>query len=120
MKEGLARLKEIIQEEDKPYKNEEALTIALVEKDMNQDTVAEMMDCSAPTISNWKNKLDIGEDKNMERGVDDTGDICVRCETNETPDQPYNNICDECLDYVRQEDSKFDWDIEFSDAVINA
>lgn len=118
----IQRLKQIVSEEDKPYKNEEALRLALHEDhlDLNQTEAAEkIFDCSAATISNWYRKLDIEEDEESGE-VQNNGEECVRCGRAVTPDNPQNGMCNECMDYVRMKDSNTTWNMEFPDEVVNA
>lgn len=112
-----ARLKALIEKEEKPWTNEEALEISLEELELNQSEVADRMGCSTPTISNWKNKLKIGEKER--NGKTNEGVECVRCGENDTPDNPHNELCNECLDYVRDEDSGFESKKDYSKEVIN-
>lgn len=115
----IQRLKQIIEEEDKPYKNEEALEIGLEKLELNQSKLAEMMGCSAPTVSNWYNKLDVGQDKDESEDLNE-GSECQRCGREKTPDNPRNGMCDDCLDYVREQDSNGSYDREYPEAVVES
>lgn len=112
------RLKERIEELDQPWHDEEAMNIALEELNLPQKKVAEKMGCSAPSISNWKDKLNIGVERVREK--QGGGETCVRCKEHETPRGSSNEMCDHCLTFVRLEDSNFDRDIDFPDAVKEA
>jgi hypothetical protein len=112
------RLEALIEENEKPWRSEEAVEIATVELDKNQSVVADMFGCSTPTISNWVGKHNIGEEKRD--GKTNEGSVCPRCGVNDTPDNPANEFCTECMDYIRERDSMHGIAQSFSDAVVNA
>lgn len=114
----LQRLEEIVEEKDKPYKSAEALRIALEDLDLNQSKVAEIMDCSTPTISNWYNKLDIESEIDTSDESQNDGDECIRCGRETTPNNELNNMCNDCLDYVREKDSNKDWNRDYPKEVV--
>lgn len=110
-----ARLEALIKELDQPWRSEEALEIAIVELDQNQKPTAKQFGCSTPTISNWVDKLNIGETRVREE--QGGGNVCVRCDENETVAGAGNDMCNECITYVRAKDSENGSEESFSDAV---
>jgi hypothetical protein len=115
----IQKLNQIIEEEDKPYKNEEALELGLEKLDLNQSKLAEMMGCSAPTISNWYNKLEVGEEEDETENLNE-GDECCRCGREQTPDNEGNEMCDDCIDYVRENDSNMEYERDYPKEVVEA
>jgi hypothetical protein len=116
-KEPMERLGELIDENEEPWKQEGALQILLIELDRDQQFAGEMLGCSASNVSYWKNKMGVGEEpvQNETGG----GDLCVRCNERETPDNTRNVICVACLDYLRSKDSSGDWNMAFPEEVVN-
>lgn len=115
----IARLEELIEEHDKPWRNEEAMNLILEVLDKNQKVAAEALGCSSATISTWREKLNIGEGERV-REEQKGGGICVRCEENETPDNPQNDLCNECIDRVRSQSSSLEVNADFSPEVVGA
>lgn len=108
---------ELIVEREEPWKEREVLEKLLVEDERDQKLVAEMMGVSSSTISYWKDKLNVGVERVREE--QGGGDLCVRCEKRETPDNTRNTMCVLCLDYVRSQESDGEWNMSFPEEVID-
>ena len=69
-------------------------------------------------VTKRHDKLDVGVP--MPRQKFENGKLCVRCEENTTPPNEMNNMCNECIDFVRAQRSKNEWSREFSKEVREA
>jgi hypothetical protein len=113
----MERLSEIISEKERPWRVREALEILLTENRLNReyDEAADILGCSGSTVRKWEDDLQVGVP--MPRQEFGGGKICRRCGENETPQNPRNDLCNECIDYVRAQNSGTEWEITFSEAV---
>lgn len=111
------RFERLIVEVKRPWQDRYIMYLGIIVLDHDQKDVAEYMDCSPTTVSNWTNKHNYRKEKAT---LESEGAICVRCEENPTPTPPANDVCNECIDYVREQDSEFSTGRNFSQSVQEA
>ena len=115
---SVERLCKLIQEHDKPWRDFEAMYIVLEDLNRNNGEAAKLLGCSPATVSKWKGELEIGSRVLIDK--EEVSLECVRCERPETPPHPNNDLCDDCLDYIREEDSPYEWGREYPQKVRKA
>lgn len=85
---------------NKPWRGKEKLRDALEGADWDYQQAAEELGCTPPTVARWEEKHEIKREQKQERQVYEE---CQRC-GGDTPG-PYNGLCNDCLDEVREQDS---------------
>lgn len=95
------------EDEDEPWKDLKRL-LRLEEKFDYQYEIAHVLGCDPSKISYWLGKAHEVHKEELRA----SGAICVRCDENETPgaDRSVNQLCDECIDALRERDREADYD----------
>jgi len=98
---------QMFQGEKEPWKDLDRL-LKWEQKLDTQQEMADAFGCSPSTISYWLGKA--RTERRRQRL--EAGELCVRCEENETPGgiDSANRICDACLEEVRGRDRKTRYD----------